>query len=441
MKTPNPWFNTSSPNPVYKWGADFNHESISTQKLVDRVTSYWLTEYKIDGFRFDFTKGFTNTPGDGSSYDASRIAILKRMADKIRNVNKDAYVILEHFAQNNEEKELADYGMMLWGNNNYNYAEAAMGYSSDLTGVSSLGRGWTVPNLVSYMESHDEERIMYKTITYGSVTGDYNTKNLKVALKRMQLAALFFLTVPGPKMIWQFGELGYDISIDYGGRTSEKPIKWDYFSDSDRHRLFVIYKLLNNLRKTQPAFGTGNYSYSLSTPLKRLQLIHPDMNVNILGNFGITPATISPAFPQTGKWYEYFRVDSINVADVNDLINLQPGEYRLYTTKKLESPKLILGIDDQKLSEKDHFVSVYPNPSPEEFTFKIQSLYPSSASVSIFDITGRVIRQLKTNITADGLQSVRWDGRYANGTAAPGGFYLVQVRTDLRHETVKIIKK
>ncbi|MFA5817708.1 MAG: alpha-amylase family glycosyl hydrolase [Bacteroidales bacterium] len=441
MKIPNPWFNASSPNPTYKWGADFNHESIPTQKLVDRVTAYWLTEYNIDGFRFDFTKGFTNTPGDGGSYDASRIAILKRMADQIWNVKPDAYVILEHFAPNNEEKELADYGMMLWGNNNYNYAEAAMGYSSDLTGVSSLGRGWTVPNLVSYMESHDEERIMYKTIIYGAATVDYNTQNLKVALKRMQLAALFFLTVPGPKMIWQFGELGYDISIDNGGRTSEKPIKWDYFLDFDRHRLFVIYKLLNNLRKTQPVFGTSSYSYSLSTPLKRLQLIHPTMKVNILGNFGVTSSTISPAFPQTGKWYEYFTGDSITVVNVNDLFNLQPGEYRLYTTKKLVSPKLIIGIEDQKLAEKDHFVSVYPNPSPEEFTFEIQNLNPTPASVSIFDITGRMIRQLRTNISADGLQSVKWDGRLANGSEASGGIYFVQICTTLRSGTLKIIKE
>ncbi|NMC40373.1 MAG: Por secretion system protein, partial [Bacteroidales bacterium] len=60
MKTPNPWFNSVSPNTLYKWGADFNHESPDTKALVDRITSYWLTEYRIDGFRFDFTKGFTN---------------------------------------------------------------------------------------------------------------------------------------------------------------------------------------------------------------------------------------------------------------------------------------------------------------------------------------------------------------------------------------------
>jgi hypothetical protein len=75
-------------------------------------------ESKIDGFRFDFTKGFTNNLGDGNVYDASRIAILKRMADKIWEVNPKAIVILEHFTANAEEQELAVYGngMLIWGN-------------------------------------------------------------------------------------------------------------------------------------------------------------------------------------------------------------------------------------------------------------------------------------------------------------------------------------
>ena len=55
----NPWYNQSCPHPPYCWGYDFNHESIYTKEFVDRVNAYWLTEYKVDGFRFDFTKGFT----------------------------------------------------------------------------------------------------------------------------------------------------------------------------------------------------------------------------------------------------------------------------------------------------------------------------------------------------------------------------------------------
>src|SRR5690554_3096533 len=59
----NPWYNRehNMQNPGAQWGYDFNHESPYTEALVDSILSYWMSEYKIDGFRFDFTKGFTNT--------------------------------------------------------------------------------------------------------------------------------------------------------------------------------------------------------------------------------------------------------------------------------------------------------------------------------------------------------------------------------------------
>jgi hypothetical protein len=242
-------------------------------------------------------------------------------------------------------------------------------------------------------------------------------------------------------MIWQFGEMGYDISIDAGGRTTEKPIKWDYLLDTDRHRLFLIYKLLNNLRETQPVFGTSNYSYSLSNPLKSIQLIHSTMKVNVLGNFGVTLSSINPTFPQAGKWYEYFTGDSITVAGVNDPINLQPGEYRLYTTKKLASPKFVLGIEDHKLDEKEHLVIIYPNPSSCVFNIEIKSPYTASAFVTLYDITGKLIRLLKTNLSGNGYQTVIWDGRSSTGSPAPAGIYVVKVFTGLRSETLKIIKE
>jgi len=219
----NPWYNATSPNPVFSWGSDFNHESDDTKSFVDSVNAYWLTEYKVDGFRFDFTKGFTNTPGDGGAYDASRISILKRMSDKIWEVNPDTYVLLEHFAENTEETELANYGMMIWGNMNHSYRIAAKSYLgggvSDLSWVSAMERGWNQENLVGYMESHDEERLMYITQQEAnSQNANHNARNMDIALKRMEVCANFFVPIPGPKMIWMFGELGYDYSIDFNGR-------------------------------------------------------------------------------------------------------------------------------------------------------------------------------------------------------------------------------
>ena len=100
--------------------------------------------------------------------------------------------------------------MMTWGNHVHNYNQATMGYASEsnFSGIYHENRGWNVPHLVGYMESHDEERLMFKNLEFGNSSGNYSTKDLDVALDRMEAAAAFFFTVPGPKMIWQFGGTG-----------------------------------------------------------------------------------------------------------------------------------------------------------------------------------------------------------------------------------------
>lgn len=437
----NPWYNVDSPNPVFSWGYDFNHESKNTREFVDRVNTYWLTEYQVDGFRFDFTKGFTNIHGDGGAYDASRISILKRMAGQIWNVNPDAYVILEHFADNTEEKELAEYGMMLWANMNNEYANAAMGYSSNLSWGTSKERGWEVPNLVTYMESHDEERIMYKIISGGLSLGEYDTRDPETALERMELAAVFFLTIPGPKMIWQFGELGYDISINYNGRTGEKPLKWYYYYDTDHKHLYQVYSFLNSLRRNHEVFMTTDYSYLLSSILKRINLNDPGMNVTVIGNFDITEGTIDPNFQDTGTWYEYFTGDSIAVTNVNELISLQPGECRLYSDKKLVTPEFILNIDHNSDPRHDYSTVVYPNPSKDNFHIRIMTSHPVTVSIDIFDITGKVVRKLASGYPANGMHVFQWDGKTDGYSEAEQGMYFVQVVTPEGCEMLKVIKE
>ena len=345
----NPWFNVNAPNTSWSWGFDFNHESIYTKAFVDSVNAFWSSQYKIDGFRYDFTKGFTNTTGDGWAYDASRIAILKRIFDRLQVVKPFAYLILEHLTDNSEEKALADYGMLMWGNMNEQYAQATMGYSfgSDLSNATHLARGFNYHNLISYMESHDEERLMYENLVYGnSSIPSYDVKNLNIALARQGLAAAFYLTIPGPKMIWEFGELGYDFGINrcpngtYSPdcRTSRKPIPWnvtlDYYNVPERKAVYDRFAQLNRLKTNFPVFETSNYNYSLDTYLKRLHLTTTDQKVTILGNFDVVAQNITPYFQQTGTWYEFFTGEVRTVNNTQDQIYLQPGEYRLYSTSK-----------------------------------------------------------------------------------------------------------
>ena len=396
----NPWFNEQSNflNPDAQWGNDFNHESIYTQQFVDSVNSYWINEYHIDGFRFDFTKGFgNNIKGNndpwGGNYDADRIALLKRMADKIWEAKSDAAVIFEHLSENSEEKVLANYGILLWGNLNYNYNQATMGYGeSNFEWISYKERGWNDPHVVGYMESHDEERLMFKNLEYGNSSGNYSTKDLGTALKRQELAANFFFTIPGPKMIWQFGERGYDVSIEFNGRVGEKPPKWDYMNDWRRKNLFYVNSALIDLKKNEDVFTTSNFSLDLGDDeFKKIRLKSDDMSVVVLGNFGLEEGTINPQFYETGTWYEYWTGDSLNVTNVSEPILLEAGEYRLYTSRKLVKP-IYVGIND--ISTTDASVKLYPNPATSIINI---SSTESINQISIYNLTGSLIYSKEVN--------------------------------------------
>jgi hypothetical protein len=367
----NPWYNVNSnfTNPDAQWGYDFNHESAATQELVDSINSFWMSQYHVDGFRFDFTKGFGNNIKDasdpwGSKYDADRIRLLERMADQLWKRNPDGYVICEHLADNSEEKVLANYGLLLWGNLNYAYCEASMGYvaTSDLSQISYKNRGWSTPALVGYMESHDEERQMYKNLTYGNSNGSYNTKDLSTALRRAELCVNFFLPIPGPKMIWQFGELGYDESIETNGRLGEKPLHWEYFTQDNRKRLYQVYAALAKLKATEPVFETTDFTSTLNASVKSIHLNGDDMKVTILGNFDVVEKQVNPNFQQTGWWYELYSGDSIEVSDVNAQFTFAPGEYRFYTTKKLEKPDINSAVFDTPDADLLNPLVIYPNP-------------------------------------------------------------------------------
>ncbi|NER14646.1 T9SS type A sorting domain-containing protein [Leptobacterium flavescens] len=355
----NPFFNVNSPNTAFSFFNDMDHTSQATQDYVDRLNRYWLEEYNIDGYRFDFTKGFTNTVGDGNSFDQARIDILTRMYNEIRTYDTDAYVILEHFAPNSEETQLINSGMLVWGNHNFNYNEATLGYhdngKSNFSSISYLNRGWSTPSNVGYMESHDEERLMNKNLQFGNSDGDYDVKDLATALERQQLAGAFYFSIPGPKMIWQFGELGYDFSInhcedgsvDESCRTSPKPIRWDYLDQPDRAALYENWSDLIKLKLNEAIFKSSEFTLDVGNAngLKKIQITDQSATgdeiryITILGNFGVTEQQIVPGFQETGTWYNLLENNRpMEISNTDTPISLAPGAYMIMA----DQPSLVL---------------------------------------------------------------------------------------------------
>jgi len=448
----NPWYNVTATHP-YSVGYDFNHESEVTQALVDRVNAFWLTEYNVDGYRFDLSKGFTQkNSGDNvglwSAYDDSRIELLKRMADKIWEVDSTAYVILEHFADNSEETVLADYGMMLWGNMNTPYSQSAMGWledsqrSSDLSWGYFKRRSWSKPGLVTYMESHDEPWLMYKNLQWGRSSGSYNIKELATALDRIKLVAAFFFTLPGPKMMWQFGELGYDQNLPESGyeRTDPKPILWEYYEQPDRKNLFETIASIIRLRQENELFrspeskvlmrvGQGQYA-------RRLNISNDDMNAAIIGNFGVTVLDVTPNFQHTGIWYDYISGDSISVSDTQQEISLTPGEYYIYTDLRLKTGiehKPITSIKNYELKQN------YPNPFNPETTIKYKLVQPVTVTLEIYNLMGQKVRTLVNNRQAQGYHTIIWDGLTDEKLPVTTGVYLYRLQAGEFRQTKKML--
>ncbi len=147
------------------------------------------------------------------------------------------------------------------------------------------------------------------------------------------MAAAFLLAAPGPKMIWQFGELGYDVPIDENGRTGEKPIRWEY-NTGKRRELYNVFSKLIRMKKANGIFRSGQAEYTLNGAIKTISLTHGSQHVVVVGNFDVVSHEANIPQLTAGSWHNH-------VAGVAETLSsgygkiLQPGEYHLYSKTKL----------------------------------------------------------------------------------------------------------
>lgn len=339
----NPWFNVVAKHD-YNVYHDMNHESEFVRNYVKRNLIYLLDEYNIDGFRFDLTKGFTqkNTLGNTNAWgqlDESRVTILTDYAGTIWKHNPDAVVIFEHLSDRPEEKRLAEFGqeygngIKLWNNQNHAFCEGAMGWQSSCD-FSGLWTGQSMPfgSLVGYMESHDEERMGYKQTQWGN--GEAKT-DLSMRMKRLEQNAAFFLLVPGPKMIWQFGELGFETSINDPDRVAMKLPHWEYLDVPERKGLYDAYAELITFRRTYPEFFDDDATFTQrvsSANWKDRQISCIDAEgraFTVVGNFDVAAAESTFNLPVEGAWREYGAEDATVTNGSSITLNLSPAEYRI----------------------------------------------------------------------------------------------------------------
>ncbi len=447
----NPYFNQVAKH-SYSVGSDFNHQQTRTQYYVERVVKHWIEEFNIDGFRWDLTKGFTqnceNNEGCTNTYQQDRVDILKQYADYSWSLDDTHYVIFEHLGQDNEEQEWANYrlnedkGIMMWGIMNHDYNELTMGYPADINRMGHVARGFNAPRVVGYAESHDEERLMYKNLQFGNSSGGYDITNLNTALERMSALGAVTLTIPGPKMIWHFGELGMENSIftcnngtvnEPGGTdgdckldTKPQP-QWvnNWIADTNRSQIYNDWARLNELKINEDVFE-GNYSIDSGDTTPRIYIWDDTLpstslkNVVILANFDVTAQNIVPDFPYTGTWYDLMDdsgSSSITVSSTTATINIPAGEFRIYGNQAST-----LSVEDfSSLST----LKMFPNPTSNSFKTN-----KTLDKVLIYNTTGKLI------YTFDGGFEKNHEFNVSNLSQ---GLYMVKLESNSNTTTRKLI--
>lgn len=459
----NPYFNTTAKH-SYSVGDDFNHSSTLTRNYVKQTVKHWIEEYKIDGFRWDLTKGFTQNCSGGddactNAYQQDRVDVLKEYADYCWTLDNNHFVIFEHLGSDGEEQQWANYrigegkGIMMWGEMYTQYKELAKGYATqNISRMSHTSRGFTGKRLIGYPESHDKERMMYEAVTYGNGAGAFPVNgNLTNALNRMGAIGATSILVPGPKMIWHFAELGNNQSIYtcangtvndegtfYPGDCkldTKEQVQWtgNWLADARRTSILSDWSKLIKLKTSEPVFmGDHSISPDVNNVKQRIYIYDTTIpttqlrNVVVLANFSVANLTINPNFPTNDytypmTWYDLMDNNTpVVINNPTDVISINSGRFRVFGNKPAT-----LSSDDFETIQ--NYITIYPNPTKNSF-----ALTQDASKVEIYNIAGQLVKTFNNIISNQQLDS----------TNLETGLYLIKI-TDINgiSQTKKMLKE
>ena len=314
--------------------------------------------------------------------------------------------------------------------------------NSNFNRVDFENHGFAERRNVSYAESHDEERIMFKNLNFGNASGTYDVQSLSTGLMRQRALGAVLLTVPGPKMIWQFGELGYDFSInrcENGSisndcRTSPKPVAFtlNYHNVTNRKAVYDTWAKILQIRLTNEVFNTKTFTVESGNLMPRIFIWNDNLpasslkNVVILANFTLTSQNIVPDFPYAGNWYNLMTNATISVSDTAAPITIEAGGFRIFGNQSALATDEVVGRENK--------VSLKLTSNPVQNG--VATLRFSNAKNGVFtlyDLSGKALKSSKVkketgeeNISVSDLKA---------------GIYLIQLSSDEGSAAVKMIVK
>jgi 1,4-alpha-glucan branching enzyme len=309
-----PWYG-QGPNGGNEYGLpQLDYSKPATRAFVKDVLEHWLKDYHVDGFRFDYVKSIgVTSEGYG----------VPTLAWAARQTRADAYLIGEHLPE--------DPGLMMSADMNaawhvrFSYAIKALlcqrevgGYTWDdfeaairVLDPGHEGYGDRPTCMLNYLESHDEQRVIYEVTQAGF--------DEESARRKSALGATVLLTAVGEPMLYHGQTMGQDTPKN----MDHNFIDWEDLATPGGSGLHEHYKRLVHLRRERDALRTIHLSIDAVMPEQKSVVYHRWNDVGdeivVVANFSPEDQRLSVPMPREGKWREFFSGDELQLDQTADI--------------------------------------------------------------------------------------------------------------------------
>ena len=147
---------------------------------------------------------------------------------------------------------------------------------------------------------------------------------------------------------------------------------------------------------------------------------------NNLNTLGLDEGSIQLFYiDDNDNWQEE---TNITIDNTNNTINVVSSDVAEYYTLKASANTV--GIKDDGLSavpQSINIESVYPNPFNPQVTIQYNSSQFGTVQIQVYDLQGRLVKNLFNGLQEQGLHSISWDATSDQGQIVTSGTYLLKI--------------
>lgn len=414
---------------------DIDHWTAETQALVYASLKMWIDDYRVDGFRFDYTQGIgwnTAEPTKG---------ILGWSGKIHQEYNGSIYQIAEHLPES--PALILHSGMTSGWHDSYRdemFKDVIPNQRPSLATLENLALdlgaypGNDTPTLnpnryssriepVNMNANHDEFTPIFEMITYQGVS-------LTDALKRDKVYATFLFASLGIPMLWQGMEFGAPRGWpSEGQKLAYRPLEWNIYPTSNGQSHYRHYKSLIFQRKNNPALFAGELRKLRRYDAERVLVWGMEdagsgSKVMCVANLSGADRTLTNVpWLDGGTWYDVF-TQSVFSSPGTIIPTLTIPAYTslVYSNKSNSQLVDVDDTGDPPLPSRFELLQNVPNPFNPSTHISFSIPTSSHTTVTMYDVLGREIAVLVSDELAAGSHNVTWD---ATGFAS--GMYLCRL--------------